>query len=198
VSKGKAYLIGNGYSLTPERLDALEDDITFAMNNIAGMFDKTIWRPTYYVMVSTRYTSDPEFRDRVERAVDAAQLSFIDAAYRDKSFFQHRNDIVFVGTHEQMIWGNTLTSMSKYATSMLTAMQIAAWYRYDPLYLLGVDGYRAEGANHFIGGEYSTTEIDVNEENENMRKAYQFARQKCPFQIYDLTESEGYGVFERL
>lgn len=197
MSNRSAYLIGNGYSLTPEALEKIEG-VSFAMNNIASMFDRTAWRPTYYVMVSTRYTGDPEFREKVERAVDAAQLSFIDAAYRDKDFFQNRDDVVFVGTHELLTWGTELTYLSKFATSMLTAIQIAAWYRFEPLYLLGVDGYRENGANHYPGGEYSTSEIDVNEENENMRKAYQFAAQKCPVKIYDLTESEGYGVFERL
>lgn len=198
ASKGRAYLVGGGYSLTASTLDALAGEASFSMNNIAGIFGRTLWRPTYYVMVTTRYKTDPEFRERAERAVAAAELSFVDAAYKDVEFFKNRDDVVFVGTHEGLEWGQGLGRISKYATSMLAALQIAAWLGYGPLFLLGVDGYRLGGANHFAGGEYNTNEIDVDTENAHMREAYEFAKAHCPVSIYDLTESEGYGVFDRL
>lgn len=196
--KGEAHLIGNGYSLTPECLDALIGKVTFGMNNISAMFGRTAWRPTYYVMVTTRYMHDNEFRVRAEEAVSVATISFIDAAYREKEFFRGRENIYFVETHERLEWNTDLCTISKYATSMLSTIQIASMLGYAPLYLYGVDGYRKEGCNHFPGGEYNTVEIEADEENANMRAAYAFAKAHCPAQIYDLTESEGYGVFDRL
>ncbi len=42
------YVIGNGPSLTPELLESL-DAPAFAVNRIWKMFERTIWRPQYYV-----------------------------------------------------------------------------------------------------------------------------------------------------
>ena len=45
----RCFIIGNGPSLTPADLDLLEGEITMACNKIYALFDKTTWRPTYYV-----------------------------------------------------------------------------------------------------------------------------------------------------
>lgn len=56
--KGKrCFIIGNGPSLTPEDLDKLKDEITFASNRIYTIFDKTDWRPTYYTIVDESVAS---------------------------------------------------------------------------------------------------------------------------------------------
>jgi hypothetical protein len=195
-SRGSAYLIGNGYSLTPERLDTLKDEVTFAMNGIASIFSKTDWRPTYYVMVTTRYRSDTNFRALVEEAVRSAQVSFIDYEYREKNFFK-RPDIEFVKTYERLEWNTGVEEVSKFATSMFTALQIASALGFCPLYLYGVDGYRTNGANHF-DGDYYNGNYELEEENINMRLAYEYAEKHCPYKIIDLTESEGFGVFSRV
>lgn len=52
IHKGEAcFIIGNGPSLTANDLDAISNAgyVTFAANSIYKMFDKTKWRPTYYV-----------------------------------------------------------------------------------------------------------------------------------------------------
>ena len=196
MSKGEAYLIGNGYSLTPERLDTLKGKITFAMNGIARIFPFTDWRPTFYIMVTTRYRQDANFRLDVENAVKSSELSFIDKEYSEKNFFKSRDDVRFIETHERLEWCNDLTNISKFATSMLTAMQIASFMGYDPLYLYGVDGYRREGQNHF-SGDYYVGDFDFEEEQKNARIAYEFARNNCPSKIIDLTESQGFGVYDR-
>lgn len=195
-SRGRAYLIGNGYSLTAGTLDSLKSEVTFAMNGIAGMFPLTEWRPTYYVMVTTRCMNDVDFRLKAQEAVIAAKTSFVDSSYKGKNYFSGDADVCYIETHELLEWSNNYSMVSKYATSMLSAMQIAAALGYGPLYLYGVDGYRE--ANNHCFGDYFDGFIDVAEDNKNMRAAYEFAKAHCPVQIYDLTESEGFGVFERL
>ena len=52
TKKGKrCFIIGNGPSLTAQDLEMLRDEDTFAFNRIFYMFDKTQWRPTYYMCV---------------------------------------------------------------------------------------------------------------------------------------------------
>jgi hypothetical protein len=48
VHRGRrAFLIGNGPSLTAADLSLLKDEITFASNKIYLIYDQTDWRPTY-------------------------------------------------------------------------------------------------------------------------------------------------------
>ena len=44
------FIIGNGPSLTLEDLEKLKGETTFAANKIWLIFDKTDWRPQYYVL----------------------------------------------------------------------------------------------------------------------------------------------------
>ena len=45
----RCFIVGNGPSLTPEDLSLIKYEISFATNRIYIIFDKTPWRPTYYV-----------------------------------------------------------------------------------------------------------------------------------------------------
>lgn len=44
----RVFIIATGPSLNERDLDMLKNEITFGMNSIYKMFDKTDWRPTYY------------------------------------------------------------------------------------------------------------------------------------------------------
>lgn len=46
----RCFIIATGPSLTLEDCELLKDEITFGMNSIVKTFDKTSWRPTYYVV----------------------------------------------------------------------------------------------------------------------------------------------------
>lgn len=47
----RCFIIGNGPSLIPEDMDVLNlnNEITFGFNRIFYIFDKTEWRPSYYI-----------------------------------------------------------------------------------------------------------------------------------------------------
>lgn len=49
IHKGKrCFIVATGPSLTIADLEMLNNEITFGMNSITKIFDKTTWRPTYY------------------------------------------------------------------------------------------------------------------------------------------------------
>lgn len=51
IHQGKrAFIIGNGPSLSIDDLDRLKGDISFAFNKIYLCFQQTEWRPTYYMV----------------------------------------------------------------------------------------------------------------------------------------------------
>ncbi len=45
----RCFIIGNGPSLTGKDLDLIKGEVTFACNRIYNIYDKTDWRPTYYM-----------------------------------------------------------------------------------------------------------------------------------------------------
>lgn len=45
----RCFILGNGPSLTIEDVETLKGEITIASNRIYELFDKTEWRPTYYM-----------------------------------------------------------------------------------------------------------------------------------------------------
>lgn len=49
----RCFIIGNGPSLKPEDLEKLKGEITFASNKIYKIFNKTTWRPTFYMVVDS-------------------------------------------------------------------------------------------------------------------------------------------------
>ena len=48
--KREVFIISTGPSLTLDDINLIKDKDTFSMNTIFKLFDKTDWRPTYYVM----------------------------------------------------------------------------------------------------------------------------------------------------
>lgn len=53
----RCFIIATGPSLTPEDLELLKNEDTFGVNSIFLMYDKTAWRPTYYVCTDAPYFS---------------------------------------------------------------------------------------------------------------------------------------------
>ena len=45
----RCFIIGNGPSLKVEDVEKLKDEFTFAFNRIYYIFDKTSWRPNFYI-----------------------------------------------------------------------------------------------------------------------------------------------------
>lgn len=54
---GRCFITATGPSLTPEDLELLKDKDTFGVNSIFLMYDKTEWRPKYYVCTDAPYFS---------------------------------------------------------------------------------------------------------------------------------------------
>ncbi|QNK58370.1 6-hydroxymethylpterin diphosphokinase MptE-like protein [Paenibacillus sp. PAMC21692] len=48
---GRAFIIGNGPSLTGSDLSLIKNEISFASNQIYLVYEQTDWRPTYYTMI---------------------------------------------------------------------------------------------------------------------------------------------------
>lgn len=135
------FFIGNGPSLKAEDLDALSEAgyPTFAFNRIFYIFDKTNWRPTYYI------SQDEKMLDGCKNEVSALELKhkFIPANLR--WYF----DINIDNAEEFYLDGDKGAdfgfsddishSVCWASTVMYTAAQFAVYMGFKKIYLIGVD-----------------------------------------------------------
>lgn len=59
----RCFIVATGPSLTMEDLQLIKDEVTFGMNSITRIFDKTDWRPTYYGI------QDRQVYEKMERSI---------------------------------------------------------------------------------------------------------------------------------
>jgi hypothetical protein len=214
----RAFLVGNGPSLSKAPFDLLAEEYTFGMNRIALLFKETDWRPTYFVGVSSLMvdTSLSHYHGDFLDGIDTTKIAFIWSGLARRSIFNRRTNVVFVDCSEFEdieaqdatldFWSDDITErVSKFGTSMFSALQIAAWMGFDPLYLVGVDGsyqdYEGkDDPNHFDNeyrGEHGTT--DFKKVNTAHRRAFEIAKEalKGRVKVYDATQAEGYEIFPK-
>jgi hypothetical protein len=139
------FMIGNGPSLTYEMLDKLQGHKTIAMNNIAVAFPHTDWRPTYYLNVTRSFQYDAFWQDRGIEAINEAECSFLWAKNIMVPLRRGADArIVIMSCIDIPVWFMDQSDcVSRYGSSMFSALQIAHFMGFDQLFLVGCDlGYQ--------------------------------------------------------
>ena len=140
----RCVVIGNGPSLTPEDLDLLKDEITFASNRIYNLYDKTSWRPTF--LCAQDHVVLESIRENLPEAAKESELTILAASayemYQDagienlvwmplrfippkKNCYRFSDDVT-----REVVEGLTIT---------YSCMQLAAYMGFTEIYLLGID-----------------------------------------------------------
>lgn len=140
IHKGKrCFLIGNGPSLTYEDLEQLrkKGEIAFGANRIYRSFDKTLWRPNYYLMVdSSMIQQDIEI-------IQNYQLPsvFIGDNYSENKLTGLNNCFYFSRMPNDYQTDCFSTDITQYvyggSTVIYDAMQIAIYMGFMEIILLG-------------------------------------------------------------
>lgn len=138
----RCFIIGNGPSLTPEDLEKIKDEYSFAANRIYLMYEKTTWRPTYYMCqdrqlirtVSDYYKSCEETVLLNYPALYEFDIKVPDAHYYLADFRDATRLVDKLGFSEEadkfVIDGGSVT---------YSAIQMAVYMGFKEIYLLGVD-----------------------------------------------------------
>lgn len=147
VHKGaRCFIVGNGPSITMEDLDSIKDEFSFGTNSIFSCFDKTEWRPTYYLSV-----------DRTSIALDGEHIAALDLPcvmvdrIATRYIESKRENMKYLNLHMKGF------SVDKFTTSNIAfsehpeiclyggytvtyaAMQLALYMGFKKIILLGVD-----------------------------------------------------------
>ncbi|WP_143823756.1 hypothetical protein [Halosegnis longus] len=160
---GRVFLIGSGPSIQETPLEQLQDEHTFAANNIPDIFSETGWRPSFYACVDdgvdTRYcekaiqlgipcffpkknTRGTPLIELVSTTDNTFFFKSVDLRDRDSldiSTFQLNSDSI---TSHRDVWSNDITEVVYgYNTIMYHMMQISYYMGFDEIYLVGNDLY---------------------------------------------------------
>lgn len=171
IHKGeRCFVILTGPSLTLHDVELLKDEVTFSCNSIFKLFDKTMWRPTYYVISDKRVvnsigeaiykntTGIPVFY----RYPEVAKGEPFDISEPYKALWWGHVFHFFFKKTACIGWSDDIVKGIKDAPTVVYAiLQIACYMGFKEIYLLGADC------------DYSTTQHNdiVNYEHKHKIKA---------------------------
>lgn len=212
----RCFIIGNGPSLSVNDLDKLKNEITFGTNRIFHIFEKTEWRPTYYMAVDSDFI---KYNYEKIKTV-AAQYIFLSNIYHIPIGEKTKN-IVYINEYAKFPvnkWNDISAfvneDLSKYFsigyTVTFTAIQLALYMGVKEIYLLGVDFNYSSTRNskgrlvkndsiedYFDGKKYHSSILNYN----SVLHAYKIANEYCKFhdiKICNATRGGKLEVFKRV
>lgn len=221
IHKGeRCFIVANGPSLAPGDLNMLykNKEITFGMNRIYKFFEKTDWRPTYYVC------EDELIFQESEQQIDeiSAKMKFIPSELHWYHGVNIENTTWFHLCYQAEkedpkyhISTDIAQRIDARGTVTATCMQIALYMGFDQIYLLGVDhNYQRiidengnviedKNAKDYFCDNYDSNIKDqvVHDMGQNTR-AYRDVKRYCDDTgcavIYNATRGGKLEVFERV
>lgn len=203
IHSGKrAFVIGNGPSLLADDLDKIykNGEISFGCNSIYNFFDKTKWRPTYYVSVDC-LVWEKEKKELIN-LVDPVSTSFI-FYWNDEPLKMMKNAHMYsIKDSEEFTFTD---DFSLYAYSMMGVsgymLQLAIYMGISEIYLLGMD--LGNLTSHFYGkDEGFVSDADyVNSIVTRWQKQYESLAKWCfdhNIHIYNATRGGALEAFSRV
>lgn len=205
--KGKrCFVIGNGPSLSMADLDKLSEkkEICFGSNGIFYAYDRTIWRPNYYVI--TDFLKYKEYYNRIKQF--DGNTVFARKFYNMEGMDYAVNTNIFNSPPQRNVYefsDDITKAVYSGITITYNMLQIAAYMGFSEIYLLGVDfsfeTLNGEGTNHFDKRYEENAKMnDIFYREENIA-AYQTAEiysHDHGFRIYNATRGGQLEVFERV
>ena len=213
------FIIGNGPSLDAKDLQTIHEKgiDSFGTNRVFKIFDKTEWRPRFFV------SEDVIIIRGIQKEISElqAEYKFIPANLhwyeniniKDATYFY----LNYSENHPDDIYGLSLNLDSHItcrATVSLTCLQLAIYMGYSKIYLLGVDHnfakmFDKDGnviedktiKNHFTD-DYDKDIIDQGFQIDGATQAYfdvkRLSEKLGTFKVYNATRGGKLEVFERV
>lgn len=142
----RCFIIGNGPSLQIADLERLQGEVTFGSNRIYNVFDKTDWRPTYYLAV------DREFIAQEAKRIPhiATEQAFVNLTPSSK-VLEGTKGVTIINKRPKYYSIHKYTTnnvffsrepwrcVSEGYTVTYTALQLAMFMGFAEIYLLGMD-----------------------------------------------------------
>jgi hypothetical protein len=214
----KCFVIGNGPSLKVEDLEELRkrNIPTFSTNRIFKLFDKTEWRPTYYVSEDILLMRDAQkiIKDMPVKGrfipINLNWFENVDISNADYFYMEYQEN--FPESFNLSL--DVAKRIRCRGTVTISCIQLAIYMGFSEIYLIGVDHNFAKMfdkngnvvvdntiKNHFAD-DYDKGIIDqgfhVDEATEAYMDAEKLSRKLKTFRIYNATRGGKLEVYERV
>ncbi len=135
----RCFIVGNGPSLTISDLEKLKSEVTFAANKIYLAFDRTDWRPSYYVV------EDEHMARQHHREICQLKGSVKFVSDEWKLLYRKSSDVILYPRYS--LSRDEFPQFSKDATQVVycgymvtyASLQLAYFMGFTSVYLMGVD-----------------------------------------------------------
>lgn len=202
----RAFVVGNGPSLTVEQLNKLIPETSFAVNRIHLMYDKTKWRPDYFVYMDMSNTTNiiyaPDLSFHTQQGYPCHIRSDIVAKFIEYGIRQNTEspledwDINVSMQNIRMVEQCSHIDAERYTThewhlpqlckqggSVSGAVQLAVMEGFNPVYLIGCDGGLEGNAHNHFSADYvdrdaMTVEMAILA-NKTLALAHNIAGKEC-------------------
>lgn len=142
----RCFIIGNGPSLKVEDLELLKDEVTFGCNRIYEIFNKTQWRPTYYMCMDAMVYSTG-VKQNIDKMTNTKK--FMRNTLKKHGVKIDKNTYFFIMYYrvitrlEKFKKKNISNDVSKYFSMNFsitqTMIEFALYMGFKEIYLLGID-----------------------------------------------------------
>jgi hypothetical protein len=218
----RCFVVGNGPSLNKMNLENLKGEVTFCVNSFFLKSAQLSWMPTFYVVEDHLVAEDR--REELASLQGTTKLFPANLAYclpeaDDTIFFNHRPRKSFPDGFDFSLQADQITYTG--CTVTFTCLQLAAYFGFKAIYLIGVDADYAMPKDAQVSTDYGVSVIDMDSDDPNhfdsdyfgkgyrwhdpqvekMLGAYSEARdvsQECDFDIYNAGIGGKLEVFERV
>lgn len=207
------FIIGNGPSLRISDLELLtiNNIPTFGMNDIWMIFNKTIWRPTYYLAEDPRNFWDKyPTKDFILKSDEKIEMMFLGDG--DKEFFRRNNPqgkyMIFHSHFEfsefrHPKFSADLSRKSYEGGSVAySCLQMAAYMGFNNIFLLGMDRTDpSKGKNQVYGHIYREENYTSISYDEGVRLADESAKKyvgEHGINVYNATRGGFLEVYDRV
>jgi hypothetical protein len=208
----RCFIIGNGSSLTVRDLELLKEEDCIGANEIHRIFEHTLWRPKYYVLMDRYSKTTPE---EIEK-IDCEKVFLGDYYWRHNRVL--RNDAIclkqkFLFSDKKYEFSDDISKCIYVGpTVSFASMQIASYLGYKEMVLVGFDHlynniFDKKGRvvkvdtgrnNHFFADERPD---DIIANVHGMTLAYEAAKLYCDnhgIRIMNATRGGCLDVFDRV
>jgi hypothetical protein len=212
-TKKRLFILGNGPSLNETPLEKLDNEYTFAMNNISTIYDMTSWRPTFYYNITYQAGKHSWWFDRAKDNIDMGITSFI----RKSSPLPDASNVVRVKIKNELTpiaeklcrhpgWSyDAENCLINYRMSAYSLTQLAVWMGFNPIYFLGMDLSFSRNPEicHFTDkyeGSFKWTDELVEHENYWHKVAHEWIKHHAELyevQVYNATVGGNLEVYPR-
>ena len=202
----RCFILGNGPSLNETNLELLENEYSFALNQINLIYNKTKWRPSVFSSFSVRYGGgNKNWTKNINESINLNIPVFLikqmsKQVDRKDVFFLNRDGDFKCNPNNDSQWShNIVDKITCYGTTLMGIVEIVVYMGFNDIYLLGCDlGYDKDKINHFSPNYLSGLNNEYNLWINNSHKLMKRMINKLNKNIYNATIGGELEVYERV